>query len=219
MVELKLCGNHSLSDLQAVASSNANYLGFIFTESKRSVDPNDLIIWLKEVSIPEDKRLVGVFVNPTPDEVEDVLKRIPLDILQLHGNEAMKDIVRIKSNVGLPIFKAIHHQPPESFQLMEELAEIVDGFIIDSKVRGAWGGTGVKFDWEAIPEYTKLATKYNKKCFIAGGITPENVSDCLLFEPPGIDLSSGIENDGKKNSKLIVKLEERILDYEQNLSR
>jgi phosphoribosylanthranilate isomerase len=219
MIDLKLCGNHSIEDLKLATKSRANYIGIIFAESKRKVSPSVLAEWLKEVHLPEHKQLVGVFVNPTIDVIENVRMYIPLDIVQLHGNETIEFIKKLKSVVALPIFKAIHHQPPVSYQLMEQLASLVDGFVVDSKVKGAWGGTGIKFAWEAIPTYVEISQRLNKKCFIAGGIKPDNVQECLTFAPPGIDLSSGIETNGRKDQQLITQLEERIILYEQNLSR
>jgi phosphoribosylanthranilate isomerase len=218
MTLLKLCGNHSLPDLQIVTRSKAEYIGVIFAESKRKVEPRMLAEWLKEVVLPDYQQLVGVFVNPTLYEIENVIDQVPLDVLQLHGNEIDSFLEEIKREFGLPLFKAIHHHPPYSFNQIDQLASIVDGFIVDSKVQGAWGGTGIKFDWEAIPKYVEMIKQYDKKCFIAGGIRPDNIEKCLVYHTPGIDLASGIERDGRKDEQLITQLEARLRAYEQSIS-
>jgi phosphoribosylanthranilate isomerase len=210
MIEVKLCGNHSLTDFDVVTQSNAQFVGVIFAESKRKVEPEKLKEWLSRVELSLHQKLVGVFVNPTIQEIKDVLNHVSLDVIQLHGNETQAMIQEVSEHFNLPIFKAIHHEPPTSFSNMERLADYVEGFVVDSKVRGAWGGTGVTFDWGAIPLYVEKAKELNKYCFIAGGINPDNIKECLTYSPSAIDLSSGIERNGRKDRDLIRRLEERM---------
>jgi phosphoribosylanthranilate isomerase len=212
-VTLKYCGNKSLEDLKVACNSNATYIGVIFGESKRKVCPEELSRWLLEVEL-QAKELVGVFVNATPDEIANVISKVPLSIIQCHGNESAEQLIEIKSIINLPIWKAIHHSD-NALQVMHSLRGIVDGFVIDSKVKGMWGGTGVTFDWNRVGDYMEEADSQGVSCFIAGGITPENITTLLRYHPKAIDLASGIEVDGLKNKLRIKELEERVGMYEK----
>jgi phosphoribosylanthranilate isomerase len=212
---LKLCGNHSLQDLEIAAQSNATHIGVIFAESKRQVKPEQLAHWLKKVEI--SAQLVGVFVHASVTEIDNVLRHVDLDVIQCHGKESVEEVEEIKQRFAKPVFKAVHHQE-KGLKQLQQFADVADGYVIDSKVKGAWGGTGVSFDWDSIPDYTKEARRQQKLCFIAGGINPDNVESCMSYAPIGIDLSSGIETEGRKNNLKLQQLVERMTEYEHRVS-
>lgn len=206
---LKYCGNQSLEDVKTVAQSKADFLGFIFTtESKRTVRADDVASWLREVDIG-NKQMVGVFVNPTLEEVASVLRVVKLDVIQLHGNESPTFIQELKDICGTKIWKALHHSAVVQEQ-MRGYGSLVDGFLIDSKVQGKWGGTGQTFAWEAVPTYMAVGKEVGVPVFVAGGVTADNIHELLAYEPDGIDLASGIEAAGKKSATIIAQLEERM---------
>ncbi|CDQ20415.1 phosphoribosylanthranilate isomerase [Halobacillus karajensis] len=210
---VKLCGNRSLSDLAKTSSSHASHLGFIFVRrTKRYVRPESVGRWVKKIR-PKQK-LVGVFIDPTIEEIEETLQFVPLDVIQLHGNETVSQLLRIKEAVGLPVWKVIHHQSGGIDQ-MDVFRGVADGYIVDSKVDGAAGGTGVRFDWEAIPSYRDEAYNQGVPCFVAGGINPENIKELLTYRPDGIDLSSGIEIGERKD---IGKIQTILKEVEQNVA-
>ncbi len=212
---LKFCGVQSISDLKIVSQSIADYIGFIFAESKRKVDPVSVAEWLKKVNTT--KKIVAVFVNPTDEEISNVLKNIRVDVIQFHGNESTEQISRIGHSFNGLIWKALHHHD-KTIDEMEKYQKVVDGFVIDSRIKGQWGGTGVSFDWNAVPKYIEYTKRYKKLCLIAGGVNEKNISELLSLQPQGIDLSSGIEVDQKKSNEKILKIEERVLEY-VNISR
>ncbi len=209
---LKLCGNHSLQDLRLSVNSGAPYIGIVFAESKRKVDPALCGEWLKQIEKDKEQKYVGVFVNPTLQEISYVLSHVPLDIIQFHGNESPAEIIEIKLSTGLTVWKAIHHNQ-NGITKMKSFNRVVDGYVIDSKVKGAWGGTGASFDWESIPAYNKEAERQGVQCLIAGGITPQNVKEILTYSPQGIDISSGIETNGSKDGNKIQLIKERLKNY------
>lgn len=215
--ELKLCGNHSLDDIHTVINSSAENIGIVFAKSKRQVHYLEAKEWIGRYQKKSYQRLVGVFVNPSIEELSQVLKHVPLDIIQCHGNETIDDILRIREHFSLPIWKAIHHNDA-ALKLMASYQGIVDGYVVDSKVKGQWGGSGVRFDWKAIPNYLKEATRQGVPCFIAGGVTPDNIESILSYQPDGIDISSGIETEGKKDSLKVKQLEERLKLYVAKIS-
>ncbi|MGR9047158.1 phosphoribosylanthranilate isomerase [Halobacillus faecis] len=210
---VKLCGNRSLSDVAKTSSSQASHLGFIFVRrTKRYVRPEYVGRWVKKIR-PRQK-IVGVFIEPTIEEIEEILHFVPLDVIQLHGNETVSQLLRIKEAFGLPVWKVVHHQS-NGIKQMEVFRGVADGYIVDSKVDGASGGTGVRFDWDAVPTYQKEAYDQGVACLIAGGIKPENVTELLHYRPDGIDLSSGIEiGDGKD----IGKIQAIMKEVEQNVA-
>jgi phosphoribosylanthranilate isomerase len=196
--------------------SKADFVGLIFAQSKRRVTPEQVKIWIEKQPLP-DKKLVGVFVRATLAEIQKVLDTVPLDVIQCHGDETPEEVEEIKMNTGCKVWKAIHHSK-DSIHKMKAFKGIVDGFVIDTKTVNSWGGTGTSFDWESIPDYLQEAKEQGVICFIAGGVDPSNVSELVTYLPGGIDISSGIEQEEKKDQELIKRIENEVDRYEHNIS-
>ncbi|MDQ0228758.1 phosphoribosylanthranilate isomerase [Metabacillus malikii] len=205
---IKYCGVRSLEDLQIVSASRADFIGFIFAESKRKVYPLQVKQWLEKVDL-KGKRLVAVFVNPTLSEVEEVLSNLAIDVIQFHGNELPELIEKTKVAFTGSIWKALHHHQ-ETLQEIDYYKDFVDGFVIDSRIDGQWGGTGVSFDWSAVPHYINYTASIKKALLIAGGVNENNIEQLASINPPGIDISSGIEENDRKSKIKIRLLEERM---------
>lgn len=208
---LKFCGVRTIDDLKIVSSSQADYIGFIFAESKRRVNPELVKEWLHEVDV-STRKIVAVFVNPNVEELTDVLANVPIDVIQFHGQESIDQIKTVRETFAGSVWKALHHHP-KTLEEMNFYKDVVDGFVIDSRIKGQFGGTGVSFDWSAVPRYIKFSVDQDKLCFIAGGVNESNIEKLLTFQPQGIDLSSGIEVDEKKCKDKIQQIEERVLQY------
>lgn len=207
---LKFCGNHSYEDLKLTASSKADFIGFIFTEkSRRTVSAAQAAGWLEQLGTVLKKKMVGVFANDSLEQVKLVTKTVPLDIVQLHGSETPRQTAAFKQSLGLPVWKALHHGA-DTLQQMRRYNGLADGFVIDTKVNGQLGGTGVSFDWTAVPDYMREAKRQRVHCLIAGGVTPDNIDALLNYQPMGIDLASGIERAFHKDSEQIRKIEEKV---------
>lgn len=207
VMHIKYCGIQTIEDFQLAKAGLANYVGFIFySKSKRYVTPEK--VQVMNCSGFEMKK-VGVFVNEAPSEVLETAVKADLQVIQCHGNESPEELIFYK-NVGYEVWKALPHGP-QTLQAMERYKGVVDGYVIDSKVKEQFGGTGVAFDWNFVPAYTNTARSYSKKCFIAGGITESNIDSLMYYHPDGIDLSSGIESDGKKDQQKIKRIERKIL--------
>ncbi|MEC3841462.1 phosphoribosylanthranilate isomerase [Bacillus amyloliquefaciens] len=208
--EIKYCGIRSKRDYELAAASEADYLGFIFAASKRKVTPYEVRKWKQEIRT--DKKHVGVFVNETIENIAQIASELSLDVIQLHGDESPEDALRLRPLVRSEIWKALHHGEG-TLRQMDQFAPAVDGYVIDSSVKGMRGGTGIAFSWTRVPLYRKRAQNENKRCFIAGGVNPETITDLLKSGPCGIDLASGIEKNGQKDQTLIRLLEERMNHY------
>lgn len=211
--KLKFCGNHSQQDIALAVQSRVSYIGVVFAESKRKVTARDVDKWIKAHPLQPKQKLVGLFVNASISEIASVLSHVSLDIIQLHGNETVEQVNMISKQVTVPLWKVIHHEP-QAWLKMEQYAPFVDGFVIDSKVKGQWGGTGSTFDWSHLPSYIETGKKLARPTFIAGGIQASNIAELLAYQPDGIDVSSGIEENGKKSFERMKQIEERIELYE-----
>ncbi len=208
---LKLCGNHSFEDTKNTLSSNADYLGFVFAKSKRQVRSTDILNWLSMID-KQEKKIVALFVNEPASVIFDTISNLPIDIIQCHGNETSSELAEVKEITQLPVWKAIHHSE-HALEVIRTYRGISDGYIIDCKVGSQWGGTGVSFDWTFIPHYLQEGREQGVPVFIAGGINPDNIEKVLAYQPDGIDVSSGIEENNQKSMKLIKQLEERMIRH------
>jgi phosphoribosylanthranilate isomerase len=201
---VKYCGCQTEEDFRMLSSTAADVIGFIFADSRRKVDPEVVKKWLSGTK--SEKKLAGVFQNATLEEMVEIADNIPLDIIQCHGDESPQTLIQLKKKTNKEIYKALPCNE-EILNVIPRYAGAADALIIDSVSKGQFGGTGKKFEWGRIPEILNAARKCHVLCFIAGGITSSNVKALLAFEPDGIDISGGIERDGKKCLKKITELE------------
>jgi phosphoribosylanthranilate isomerase len=131
-------------------------------------------------------------VDPTEDEIAAVLAALPLDVIQLHGEETPARCAAIRARFGLPVMKALGIASAADLDALADYAPVVDRFLLDAKAPpGAPlpGGNAAPFDWtltagRAIP----------RPWLLAGGLTPENVGQAIAVSgAPGVDVSSGVE--------------------------
>ncbi len=127
---------------------------------------------------------VALFVNPTADQVCEVLAEVNIDILQFHGNE---EAVFCES-FGLPYLKAVRVQTADDVVLTDAVHKNASALLLDSYSSKAMGGTGETFDWTLVPEISK-------PLILAGGLTPDNVAESIqALGPYAVDVSSGVES-------------------------
>jgi phosphoribosylanthranilate isomerase len=203
-VQIKYCGCQTADDYVLLSSTKADIIGFVFAKSKREVKLKEVSKWVE--CFGKQKKLAGVFKNASAEDMIHVAAEAKLDIIQCHGDERPETLLYLKKQTGKTIYKAI----PFSSTINDQIAlysKCADAIIVDSVADGQFGGTGVPFSWNKIPLLLKEVQKYNLPVFIAGGINSENVKSLLDYNPYGIDLSGGIEKDGKKCAKRITELE------------
>ena len=190
---VKICGITNLDDLMSAVESGADAVGInFFPGSKRYVTPGAAAKLL--ATIPSTVQRVGVFVDPGNNEVEEILKRVPLDVLQFSGNESPASLSGYKSKM----FKAIHVINETSLDSLRSYR--VDAFLLDAHSDDEFGGTGKVFDWAIVEKAKKWG-----KVILAGGLNPENIFGAVRsVKPYGVDVSSGVETQpGKKDHKKI----------------
>ena len=187
MTKIKLCGLSRPCDILTANELMPEYIGFVFApKSKRYIDPQKAAL-LKEL-LSSDIRAVGVFVDEAPDTVAALLNSGVIDIAQLHGGEDEAYIQRLRQLTDQPIIKA--YQIKSRHDLAEAKTCTADHILLDS---GA--GTGNVFDWSVLQDV-------KRPYFLAGGLSPDNVGDAVrLLHPYAVDVSSGIETDGRKDEE------------------
>jgi phosphoribosylanthranilate isomerase len=207
VVKVKICGIRRLVEAQAALEHGADYLGFVFhPPSHRSLAPEaaaDLVAQIRAECVGRQWEAVGVFVNEPVGFVNDVAERCGLDLVQLHGTEGPDYCAAMRR----PVIKALRvsELSPEPTSAAHYGAVRL---LLDAQLPGYWGGTGVRFDWEA-------ARPYAREALIAGGLSPANVGEALAtLAPWGIDVSSGVERDRVKDPALIRAFLERVRECE-----
>lgn len=194
-----------------------DYIGFVFARSKRQVSGNQaaelaavLGTW-QSGKIPES---VGVFVNPSMEELEAILSLTPLDIVQLHGTESPEFCREVREQLGVKAFKVLSVKPDGTLhggQPVEDYEGVIDGLLLDTYDPHYGGGSGVAFAWEQAEPYRLWAKERGIPFLAAGGLHPGNVGELLdVMSPDGVDVSSGVETDGIKDLTKITAFVERV---------
>ena len=197
----KVCGVTRRADAVHAARAGANAIGLIFVpRSLRAVTPESA----REIveALPEDVSKVGVFASESPEVVADTVRRVGLDVAQLHGDESPADCDSLRRAFGdsLEIWKAV---PVGSRLDGARLGDFeVEAFLLDTAVGGSHGGTGTTFPWHlAVP-----AKRYGR-VVLAGGLHGGNVADAVrAVRPWGVDASSQLESrPGVKDPRKVVR--------------
>lgn len=201
--KVKICGLTNLADAQVAREAGADLLGFIFyAKSPRYVVPTTAAAIVRELRASPGSSAsfacVGVFVDHSPAEVEEIVTAVGLDLIQLHGNE---EIERLRSWPGRA-FKAL--RPADRQSAQTQAAHFAPhgpangpGWLLDAYDPHAYGGTGQRADWAVAAE---LARQY-PGLLLAGGLNAENVAEAVrTVQPWGVDVGSGVEaSPGKKD--------------------
>jgi phosphoribosylanthranilate isomerase len=210
---VKVCGIRSLADARAAARAGANLLGFIFWKpGKRYISPADAASIIRELRTESlDWSAVGVFVDPSVDEVVEAAGVCGLDYIQLSGSEPAE----VVSRMPRPTLKAIHvraGQESAASRIVEQDALGADIYLLDTHAQSLPGGTGARFDWAELQSI-------GSRCMVAGGLRPDNVATALkVLTPLGVDVSSGVEfPTGGKDPRLVRAFLEAVRSYDQHV--
>ncbi len=198
-LRLKVCGMRDPANILEVASLNPHYMGFIYySQSPRFVSNN-----FQVPEISSSIKRVGVFVDHPIDFILAEVNMNKLDAVQLHGDESPELCAQIKSK-GIQVIKTFSVDQDFNFSITGNYHGIVDFFLFDTKGNN-YGGTGRKFDWARLDEYT-LSTPF----FLSGGLSQENILQIATIKNPvlfGLDLNSGVEESpGIKSKSRIEKV-------------
>lgn len=182
-VRVKICGITRVVDAQAAVESGADAIGLVFySRSPRAVQ-NEQAAEIAAV-LPAFVSSVGLFVDPDAAEVEAVLERVPLSLLQFHGDETAE----FCNQFGVPYIKALRVQAGMDLNTLAADYAQSRGILVDAYVANVPGGTGKTFDWSLIPE------DFPKPLILAGGLHVDNVVEAVKrVRPYAVDVSGGVE--------------------------
>lgn len=198
MTKVKICGLKRREDILFANRLKPDYVGFVFAKSKRQIDKYKA----KELINELDKNIktVGVFLNNTYEDVEEISEYCNLDIIQLHGDEAPDYCSLLRKDV----WKAFRVKGGDSLKNIANYN--TQGYLLDTYVKGAYGGTGEVFNWE-------IASKISNEKFIilAGGLCSKNIEKAITtVKPAVVDVSSGVETHGCKDFDKMKKFIENV---------
>lgn len=196
MVKVKICGNTNPEDARLAAQLGADYLGFIFAESKRKISRQTARAIMQ--AVPGFKNFVGVFLNQPKKEVDAVAGELGIKTLQFHGDETAL-YCRHFMEKGYEVIKTFRIKESMSLKRLDEYD--VTAFLFDTFSKDEGGGTGVPFDWNLIEDRPYV----HDKLFLAGGLNIHNVTQAIQkMRPYAVDVASGVEKaPGKKDPELV----------------
>ncbi|WP_420327826.1 phosphoribosylanthranilate isomerase [Mameliella sp.] len=191
-VRVKICGLTRPGDMEMVAGAGASYAGLVFfAKSPRNVTPE--VARALALEAPVGLAKVGLMVNPTDEFLDEVMRLVPLDMVQLHGAETPERVAEVRARWGLPVMKAVGVGAAEDLEKLAVYQQVADQILVDAKPpKGADlpGGNGLAFDWKLI-----AGRRWSRPWMLAGGLTPENVGLAVAMTGTAqVDVSSGVES-------------------------
>jgi len=183
VVRSKICGITRIEDALAAVEAGADAIGLVFYgKSPRAVSIEQAAAILQ--ALPPFVTSVGLFVDMPHDELQQLLQRLPLDLLQFHGDASPADC----EGHGRPYIKALRVRPGEDVSAAMAPYAGARGILLDTFVEGVPGGTGASFDWSLVPENAA------KPIILAGGLDAGNVATAIRqVRPYAVDVSGGVE--------------------------
>ena len=188
----KICGLTTDTQVEAAVKAGAAYVGFVFfKKSPRNVTTKQARALALRVSDGVCK--VALVVDPSDAELDAILAEVPIDMLQLHGNESPKRVTEVKARYGLPVMKAIGVANLDDLRKLDDYVCVADQILVDAKPPENTvlpGGNGLSFDWQLI-----AGQRWAVPWMLAGGLTPENVAEAVkVTGARQLDVSSSVES-------------------------
>ena len=210
--EVKICGVDRLETVEASVEAGAGMMGFVFySPSPRSLTPIEASILTARV--PSDVKRVGLFVDPTDEEILKVMDKNSFEVVQLHGEETPERVLKIKNLVGLPVMKVLKIASIQDLNTISKYEHVADWFLFDAvapkSIKVALpGGNALSFDWSILS-----GIDISRPWVLAGGLNPENVKEAMIISGArAVDVSSGVEDrPGVKSTDKIRTFIEAVL--------
>ena len=199
-IETKICGVNDRAALDAAIGGGASHVGFVFyPPSPRSLAPEEAAP-LAQAAASAAVR-VGLFVDPTDEELERTVRKVPLDLLQLHGRESADRVGAIRRRFGIPVMKAIPVAVATDLAAAADYFEVADRLLFDAKppkdLKNALpGGNAISFDWRLLAGRT-----WPLPWMLSGGLHAGNLAEAVrITGASAVDVSSGVEErPGRKD--------------------
>ena len=204
MTKVKICGLMEAEHVIAAIEGGADAIGFVFAPSKRQVT----LAQAHELAklVPANVLKIGVFVNPDKIELERAIKDVPLDVVQLHGEEE-QDLLR---DMNTPAIKAISIRDKSDIEIANKYQ--TEYLLFDAPGTDFKGGSGITFDWQLL----KGNNISPNRIILAGGLNNSNIKEGIeRVKPYMVDVSSGVEMSGRKDEQLIREFIQTVKDEER----
>jgi len=203
-VQVKICGLSTPNTLAYAVAEGADMVGFVFyPPSPRAVTPDDAN-FLNDL-VPPLVQKVGLFVDADDVTIAGVLKKMPLNMLQLHGSESPERVEAVRKTFSLPVIKAIKVETADDVATAADYQSCVDWLLFDAKAPKTManalpGGNAISFDWTLLQ-----GLGWSVPWMLSGGLDADNVGEAIaMTSPPAVDVSSGVESGpGKKDPERI----------------
>ncbi len=201
-VEVKICGLTQNADIPAAILAGARYVGFVFfPRSPRNVALEDAAFMA--ATVPEGICRVALTVDADDAMLDRLVGTVPLDMLQLHGQETPDRVAVIRARFGLPVMKAVGVADEDDLAALDTYGQVADQLLVDAKPTqdaNLPGGNGLAFDWRLIAN-----RRWPVPWMLAGGLTPDNVAQAVrMTGAQQVDVSSGVESaPGVKDGALM----------------
>ncbi len=193
---IKLCGLSRTEDILAVNRLKPDWIGFVFWEKSRRRVTEERAGELKKLLDPSILA-VGVFVDEDPGTIERIVRKGIIDLVQLHGSETPEDVREVQERTGVPVIQAFTVRGEEDLKRAEESP--ADHILLDSGK-----GSGERFDWSVLRGFPR-------PFILAGGLGAENVGAAMRqIRPFGVDASSSLETEGKKDPRKMRRFVEAV---------
>lgn len=202
-IRVKICGLSEARHIDAAVRAGAAYVGLVFfPKSPRNVSVDEAAHLA--AAVPPGVAKVALVVNAEDAALDEILGRVPLDMLQLHGSESPARVDEVRARFGLPVMKAVGVAGEEDLPALAEYGRVADQLLVDAKPpkdAALPGGNGLSFDWRLV-----AGRRWPVPWMLAGGLTPENVGEAIrLTGARQVDVSSGVETaPGVKDEGLIA---------------
>ncbi|MEO7997154.1 MAG: phosphoribosylanthranilate isomerase [Gemmatimonadaceae bacterium] len=192
---IKICGLTRPSDAELAESLGVDYLGAIMAGGPRNLD----VARAREVLGPRRHtvRRVAVFATQTRTEIADIARQLMLDVVQLHGDHSVEDIRWLKTNTDAEVWPVIRVEGTVLPEVTDVAAQAAGAVLLDAKVVGQLGGTGVALDWDGLrgDVHGLRARVPGVRLILAGGLKSTNVQHAReMLAPDIVDVSSGVES-------------------------
>ena len=200
MTKIKLCGIQRYEDIDVVNELLPDYIGFVFAKKSKRFISYDMAKALKK-RLDKRVKAVGVFVNESIENIIYLVRNDIIDLIQLHGDEDIDYISKLKKYVNTPVIKAFKIKYKDDINALYK--EGTDFILLD-----AGAGDGKTLDESILKDF-------KGDYFLAGGLSPDNISEKInTLHPFGVDVSSGIETDGKKDADKMRKFVKLVREVE-----
>lgn len=203
MSRVKICGITHTDDLDVVVSAGADAIGLIVdvpVETPREITPTDAVELAR--ATPPFVTTVLVTMPETPESTVELAERIQPDVLQVHGDLTPGDLAYLSAKVSGDVIKAVSPGDAERYDT------VADALLVDSLEASGAGGTGEPHDWSRT---RTLVEELSSPVVLAGGLTPENVSEAIeTVRPFAVDVASGVEaRPGRKDPEAVASFVDR----------